>query len=101
MNGQKFVPLGIAKVSVGATPVALAHGQPNDKVPDGATMATISVETAAIRYRDDGTAPAADTGVPLATGLAPYEYWGDLAALEMIAETGTASVTVAFYKAAG
>src|SRR5690349_10055841 len=37
-------------------------------IPAGATLAVVAIETAAVRFRDDGVAPTATVGFPLAIG---------------------------------
>jgi hypothetical protein len=66
-------------------------------VPAGTTLATICVETAAARYRDDGTAPTASVGLPLAAG-ACMTYSGPFSALQLIAQSGSPVATIAYYR---
>ncbi len=65
--------------------------------PLGATMAQISVETAGVRYRDDGVAPTATVGMPIASG-ASFQYFGPLSALQFTAQTGAPTLDVLYYK---
>lgn len=67
-------------------------------VPQMANLAVISVETQAVRMRDDGTDPTASVGFPLAASV-PFTYDGDLARLKFIAQTGTAIVNVWYFLA--
>ena len=60
----------------------------------------ISVETNAVRYRDDGTAPALTTGVLLAVG----DHWlpdVDGPNLKFQRQTGTCKLSVMAYKYKG
>lgn len=68
-------------------------------VPDGAEIAVISVEVAAVRYRDDGTNPTTAIGMVVPTGLAPFVFFGNLAALKFINAVGAsgALVNATFY----
>lgn len=66
-------------------------------IPARATIAQICVETQAIRYRDDGTAPTASVGMPTAAGSC-FQYAGDLTALRIIEQTASAKVDILFYK---
>jgi hypothetical protein len=88
-------PLGVqTALSVGSSAVALT-------VPVGAQFALISVETAAVRWRDDGVAPTATTGVllPETSATEPWTYVGTkgLQDIKFIAVTGTASLNVSYY----
>lgn len=66
-------------------------------VPAGAFRALITPETQAVRWRDDGTAPSATVGMPLAVA-ATLEYAGDLSALRFIEQTASAKINVSYYK---
>ncbi len=61
--------------------------------------ALIVCETAAIRWRDDGTAAANTTsgGMPLAVGQY-LEYDGDLRQLSFISQAGTCRIHVSLYR---
>ncbi len=64
--------------------------------PTGATIAQICVETAPVRYRDDGIAPTASVGIPLAAGwCGPYA--GPLSAIQLIAQSGSPTIDVSYY----
>src|SRR5450432_2525749 len=54
--------------------------------PAGATIAQICVETSGVRYRDDGIAPTAASGQPVAAGSCSYA--GSLSSLQFIAQSG-------------
>jgi hypothetical protein len=64
--------------------------------PAGATTALISVSANAIRWRDDGTNPTASVGMPVAVGQ-EWQYAGPLAALAIIAQSGSATIDIAYY----
>lgn len=66
-------------------------------IPGGATRAYVTPETAAIRWRDDGTAPTTTVGYPVAIG-AQLIYYGNLPTLQVIAQSGTSTVNIAFYR---
>lgn len=83
-------PLGYQQLSVGASAVGLT-------VPTGATVAFIAVSGNAVRYRDDGTPPTAALGYPLPVGQ-NYNYHVALSAIEFIAQTGTATLDILYYK---
>jgi hypothetical protein len=65
-------------------------------VPQGATMAVIAPLTQGIRWRDDGTAPTASVGMPVAAG-AYLNYDGDLKRIQFIEQTGSAELNVSYY----
>ena len=66
--------------------------------PAGSTIAEICTEAAAVRYRDDGTAPTASTGMPVAAGGC-FQYAGPLAAIQFIAQTASSTtIDVSYYK---
>ena len=85
-----YTPLGYQQI----TSLAAAEGL---TVPAGATLALISVEGAAVRYRDDATPPTATVGMPLAIGQA-VSYTGNLAAIQFIQQSGSATINVLYYK---
>ena len=65
-------------------------------VPTGATMALIVADTQAVRWRDDGTAPTASVGMPLAIGVS-LSYDGDLKAIRFIQQASSATLNVSYY----
>ncbi len=92
-TNQKFVPLGYQQITSLASAAKLT-------VPQGATMAILEAETEAVRWRDDGTAPTASIGMLLETDT-PYEYSGDLSAIQFIATTSGAVLDVSYYQLVG
>lgn len=66
-------------------------------VPSGATFAVISVEGQGVRYRDDGVAPTATVGQPIAAQTS-IQYSGTLSALQFIQQAASATVDVLYYK---
>lgn len=77
-------------LSVGGAAVALSP-------PAGAKYAHISVSGAAVRYKDDGGTPTASSGIPVSQG-ASWFYQGPLSAIKFIAQSGTATLDVSYYK---
>lgn len=61
------------------------------------TFAVITAEAQAVRYRDDGTAPSATVGQPLAVGVA-LEYAGALSRIKFFEQTSGAKLNVTYYK---
>lgn len=89
-SGVRVTPLGYEQVTSISSAKSLT-------VPTGATMAVITAEVQAIRYRDDGTAPSSSVGMPLAVGTA-LVYQGTLSAVQVIEQTSGAKVNVLYYK---
>jgi hypothetical protein len=67
-------------------------------VPAGAVIAIISVSGQAIRYRDDGVAPTAAIGMPLAVGSTTL-LEGQLSAYRIIEQAASAVVDISYYGA--
>lgn len=61
------------------------------------TLAVIRCETQAVRWRDDGVAPSATVGMPLAIGDV-LEYDGDLNAIRFFEQAASAKLNVSYYK---
>lgn len=64
--------------------------------PQRPTYALITPETQAVRWRDDGTAPTATVGQPLAVG-AELRYDGDLNAIRFFQQAATATLNIVYY----
>nr|DAH84771.1 MAG TPA: hypothetical protein [Caudoviricetes sp.] len=94
MFSQGYVPLGYQQIS------SLAASTPLT-VPPGANFALIDCEAQAVRWRDDGTAPTAAIGMPMAVADAPLDYSGNLAALRFIEQTAGAKLNISYYRLAG
>lgn len=60
------------------------------------TLAYIVAEVQDVRWRDDGTAPTATIGMPLAAGV-PFPYDGDLTKIQFIEQTAGAVLNVSYY----
>jgi hypothetical protein len=96
MFAQQFVALGYQQIPA----ATLASATPLE-VPAGANFAVIQAEAAAVRWRDDKTAPTATVGMILSNTGNNLEYSGTLANLEFIAETGSPILNVSYYRIAG
>lgn len=59
-------------------------------------LAVIVSESADVRWRDDGTAPTASVGMPLATGVM-LQYDGDLSKIKFIQQSSGAKLNVSYY----
>jgi hypothetical protein len=95
MQTVRYVPLGYQQIAA----ATLASATPLT-VPAGATVAIIAPDTAAVRWRDDGTAPTASVGMSIAAA-ATFEYWGNLSAIQFIAQTGSPVANISYYRVAG
>jgi len=60
------------------------------------TIALITPETNTVRWRDDGTAPTASVGMPLAAGVT-LQYDGDLKKIKFIEQTASAKINISYY----
>lgn len=60
------------------------------------TLALIVAETQAVRWRDDGVAPTASVGMPLAAGVT-LQYDGDLSRIQFIEQTAGARLNISYY----
>jgi hypothetical protein len=49
-----------------------------------------------VRWRDDGTAPTASVGMPLAVGV-PLQYDGDLTNIKFIETAASAKLNISYY----
>ena len=59
-------------------------------------FALIIAEGAAVRWRDDGVAPTATVGMPLAVGV-PLQYDGDLNKIRFIQQAATGIINISYY----
>lgn len=93
--GTNAIPTGFCQATVSTA--ALLSTLCN--IPAGTKYALISIDTANIRYRDDGVAPTATVGIQLASSATtPYWYTAQLSALQVIAVSGSPVINVAFYR---
>jgi hypothetical protein len=66
--------------------------------PAGATHALVRVETQAVRWRDDGTAPSSTDGMQMATNEEKWFVNNNLALVSFIELAASATLHVSFYK---
>jgi hypothetical protein len=68
--------------------------------PDGLNakpvLALIIAEGAPVRWRDDGTAPSATVGMPIAVGV-PFQYDGDLTKIRFIQQSSNGILNISYY----
>jgi hypothetical protein len=60
------------------------------------SIALITPESQAVRWRDDNTAPTAGVGMPLAAGVT-LQYDGDLTKIQFIEQTASAKLNISYY----
>lgn len=60
------------------------------------SIALITPEAEGVRWRDDGVAPTASVGMPLAAGVT-LQYDGDLTRIRFIEQTATAKLNISYY----
>ena len=60
------------------------------------TLALIVSEAQDVRWRDDGVAPTASVGMPLAKGVT-LQYDGDLSNIQFIEQVGGAKLNISYY----
>lgn len=93
-------PLGYAQAAAGAvdssTLVSTLSFNGVAGIPLGTQLLLITPEAQAIRWRDDGTAPTATVGYPLAAG-SELRYTGNPANLRVISQTAGAILNVVAY----
>jgi hypothetical protein len=64
--------------------------------PSGAERALLICTAQNVRFRDDGSNPAADTGIQLPKNTL-FWYTGDLSAIKFIEEQASAVLEVSYY----
>jgi hypothetical protein len=82
-------PLGYTQITC-ATSTGLT-------IPAGTSLILIQPQTQAVRWRDDGGAPTATVGYPLAAGSELRYTAKGMAALRFIEQTASALLNVTFY----
>jgi hypothetical protein len=96
---QAEIPLGHFQPAAVDAATTLASIVGAQLVARGITLVLVTPQTQAIRWRDDGTAPTATVGYPLAVG-AELRYTGQgISALQFISQTAGAIINVAVYGA--
>jgi hypothetical protein len=60
------------------------------------SLAIITAESQAVRWRDDDVNPTASVGMPLASG-ATLQYDGDLTKIKFIEQTAGAKLNISYY----
>lgn len=93
--GLPLVPLGYCQLTSidAATKLSTCSGG----IPTGANLVYFIPETQAVRIRDDGVAPTASVGFPIAVG-APVLYTATVTSIQVISQIAGAKLNVLFYK---
>lgn len=60
------------------------------------SIAIITPETQAVRWRDDGVAPTASVGMPLAANVT-LQYDGDLTKIQFFEQSASAKLNISYY----
>lgn len=89
--GVSVAPCGYEQLPIPAASTALTAATNSN-----GNVAVIKCEVAAVRYRDDGVAPTAAIGMPLAVGET-LEYTGDLSKVRFIQQAAGAVLSVLYY----
>lgn len=66
-------------------------------IPTGTTLIQVVPEAQAVRWRDDGVAPTAAVGMPLAVGVTHLYTGAQMASLQYISQVAGAKVNATFY----
>jgi hypothetical protein len=91
------VPIGETQLTGLTVAKGLGQGS-GGAIPAKALWAEITVDTADVNFRDDGTAPTATVGILLrATALAPFVYSGPLSKIQFIQRAAGAVINVNYY----
>jgi hypothetical protein len=84
--------------STGATQTLTLSGVAQSlTVPQGTVWATICIEAANARWRDDGVAPTPTVGQPLLSGQC-MQFAGPFGAFQLIAQSGSPVATISYYR---
>ena len=98
-TGNTYInPLGYCQLT--ASSAAALVSTCTGGIPATSQWATICVETANIRWRDDGTAPTTSVGMPVSSGQCFY-YNSKFSALSVIAQSGSPVLDISFYDGPG
>jgi hypothetical protein len=96
-SGIRRVPCGYQQLTSIDTVASLTVPTPAS-CGGTVTAALIKAEAQAVRYRDDGVAPTATVGMPLAIGEPGLFYEGRLSAIQVISQTSGAKLDVLYYR---
>lgn len=100
MIGTRYVPVGYVQFTAGGTAGGIASLS-GTILPGRATRALMQCETTNVRWRDDGGPLTTNVGMLLIAGLGPFDYSGNLAALQFLSTGAPAIVDVTLYQDVG
>lgn len=89
-NFEKEIALGYQQITVLTASTGLT-------VPAGTKMIRIIAEAQAVRWRDDGTAPTATVGQPLAVGVEMIYTANNAGVLRFIEQVAGGKLNVTYY----
>ena len=85
-------PCGFQQISAATLASATAL-----TVPGAATYCVIEVDTANVRWRDDGTSPTAAVGVQMYAGAPAIVFPGNMNTVKFILVSGSPVLNVSYY----
>ena len=94
---QALKALGYAQAAAGTFDTAKTLATASISIPAGTALVYIKCEAQAIRMRDDGTAPTAGVGYPLAVATEFVYTAAQLSQLQIISQVAGAIVNFWFY----
>jgi len=102
----RAIPVGFCQITLTGTATNLTigcAGSIGGGIPSNAQYATLGIESANARYRDDGVAPTTTVGDLLQSAYTgpPFWYGGTLPNLQFIAVSGAPVLDVTFYRIVG
>lgn len=92
-----ITPLGYCQLTASGSAALISTC--SGGIPARTAWAVLCIETANIRWRDDGTAPTASVGMPVNAGACIY-YSGTMATFQIISQSGSPIVNISFYSGA-
>jgi hypothetical protein len=90
--GGGATPLGYQQISAATLATATKL-----TLPTGATVAVAQVDTAGVRWRDDGTAPTGAIGMQMLAGATVAFGGASLSAVQFILASGSPILNVSYY----
>lgn len=92
------VPGGRAGTPNGFQTIAVLTAAVAPTIPADTTYAIVTPTGQAVRWRDDGVAPTATVGMPIAVGAVQQFSGASLAAVKFIEQAASAALNISYYK---